>query len=79
VGLLAHTTRGRLFFVADSCWLTRSIVERRPPSSFVNFIADDPRSLRDTIHRLHDFSAANPDIQIVPSHCPDALARLLEL
>ncbi|MFZ1403101.1 MAG: MBL fold metallo-hydrolase [Anaerolineae bacterium] len=79
VGLLAHTTRGRLFFVADSCWLTRSIVERRPPSSFVNFIADDPRSLRDTINRLHGFTAANPDIQIVPSHCPDALARLLEL
>ena len=77
IGLLAHTTRGSLFFVADSCWLTRSIAEQRPPSSFVDFIADDPRRMRQTIDDLHAFSAANPQIQIVPSHCPETLARLL--
>ena len=78
IGMLAHTTRGRIFFVADSCWLARSIVQMRPPSRLVDFIADDPGVLHETIVHLHAFAQACPDVLIVPSHCPDTFAREVE-
>jgi glyoxylase-like metal-dependent hydrolase (beta-lactamase superfamily II) len=75
VGLLATTESGRVLFAADSCWLTRSIRERRPPARLTNFVADDARAIRHTLDRLHAFAAANPDVRLVPSHCPEAFNR----
>lgn len=77
IGLLANTRRGRLFFVADSCWLERSIITQRPPARVADFIADDPAAVRRTIAHLHRFAAACPDVRIVPSHCPETFAREL--
>ena len=75
LGLLAHTDRGQVLFAADSCWLTRSIRERRPPSRLTNVVADSPNSLRATLWRLHAFAAEHPEVRIVPSHCPEAFER----
>lgn len=75
IGLLAETEQGRVFFAADSCWLSRSIYEERPPARVTNFIADSPSALRATLHRLHRFAQAQPETRIVPSHCPEAFAR----
>jgi glyoxylase-like metal-dependent hydrolase (beta-lactamase superfamily II) len=78
LGLLAHTTRGPILFAADGCWLRRSIREQQPPARLTNLFVDDPRALRDTICRLHDFARARPDVVIVPSHCPEAYADEVE-
>lgn len=78
LGLLANTDRGRVLFAADSCWLTRSIRERRPPSRLANPIADSPGALHCTLWRLHVFAAEHPDVRIVPSHCPEAFEREVE-
>lgn len=78
LGLLANTDRGRVLFAADSCWLTRSIRERRPPSRLANPIADSPSALHSTLWRLHAFAAEHPDVRIVPSHCPEAFEREVE-
>ncbi len=75
LGLLAHTNRGRILFAADGCWLRRSIYEQRPPSRITNLVVDDPRAVRTTINRLHDFIQSNSDIILVPSHCPEAFAQ----
>jgi glyoxylase-like metal-dependent hydrolase (beta-lactamase superfamily II) len=75
IGLLARTTRGRVFFAADGCWLTQSIRERRPPSRVTHIFVDDPQAVRTTIAGLHSFSQAWPDVRIIPSHCPEAFAR----
>jgi glyoxylase-like metal-dependent hydrolase (beta-lactamase superfamily II) len=75
MGLLAETERGRVLFAADGCWLSRSIFERRPPSRLTNLIVDDGRAVRDTIDRLHEFTRAQPDVIVVPSHCPVAFQR----
>jgi glyoxylase-like metal-dependent hydrolase (beta-lactamase superfamily II) len=72
LGLLAATQRGPLFFVADSCWLSASVRERRPPHGLTHFFIDDSAALRTTIDRLHDFAAARPEVALVPSHCPEA-------
>jgi glyoxylase-like metal-dependent hydrolase (beta-lactamase superfamily II) len=74
-GLLANTDRGQVLFAADSCWLTRSIRERLPPSRLTSVITDSPNSLHTTIWRLHAFAAEHPDVRIVPSHCPEAFER----
>jgi glyoxylase-like metal-dependent hydrolase (beta-lactamase superfamily II) len=76
LGLLAQTERrGPLFFVADACYLTRSIRENRPPHPATNLFADDGRAVRDTLARLHRFAQARPDVTFVPTHCPEAFAR----
>jgi glyoxylase-like metal-dependent hydrolase (beta-lactamase superfamily II) len=78
MGLLAHTDRGRILFAADGCWLRQSIREQRPPSRLTHLFTDDPGMMRTTIHRLHDFAQAQPDVVIVPSHCPEAFASEVE-
>ena len=78
IGLFAETSRGRFLFAADACYLTRSIAERRPPHRITNLFADDARAVRVTLDRLHAFHRACPDVTIVPTHCPDACARLAE-
>ncbi len=77
IGLLARGERGDLLLAADGCWLSRSYRERRPPPPLINLIADDPRALRATIEKLHDFARARPDVAIVPTHCAEALGREL--
>lgn len=78
IGMLANTTRGQLFFVADSCWLARSVETRRPPARITNFLVDDTTQLQRTIDGLHDFAQARPDVLIVPSHCPETFRREAE-
>ncbi len=78
IGLLAHTERGNILFVADGCWLRRSIRECRPPSRITYLFVDDPAAVRNTIYRLHDFAEFCPDVLIVPSHCPEAYAEEVE-
>ena len=79
VGLFAHTDRGRILFVADSCWLTRSIYTKTPPARLANFIADDTVAVRNTIASLYDFTQACPDVLIVPSHCPETFAQQVDV
>jgi glyoxylase-like metal-dependent hydrolase (beta-lactamase superfamily II) len=78
VGLLAHTSRGRILFAADGSWLRQAIRENRPPARVTNLFVDDAHAVRTTISRLHDFAAACPDVIIVPSHCPEAFAQEVE-
>jgi glyoxylase-like metal-dependent hydrolase (beta-lactamase superfamily II) len=78
LGLLARTEKGRVLFAADSVWLSASYRERRPPHWVTHLFLDDPRALRRTIDRLHDFARANPDLAVIPSHCPEAFAAHAE-
>ena len=78
LGLLAQTERGPIFFVADSCWLSASYREDRPPHRVTHFFIDDAAAMRQTIGRLHRFAAAHADVALVPSHCPEAFARFAE-
>lgn len=75
IGVLANSTRGPVLLAADSCWLSRSYRERRAPPRIANLILDDPRATRKTIDALHVFAVARPDVNIIPTHCPDAFRR----
>jgi len=71
-GLLAQTRRGPLLFAADSAWLTRSIRERKAPSAITRLIVDDAGQVQTTLDKLNRFWQANPQIRILPTHCPEA-------
>jgi glyoxylase-like metal-dependent hydrolase (beta-lactamase superfamily II) len=75
MGLLARTARGTILFAADGCWLSRSIRENTPPARITNPLADNVRAVVATIGHLHTFAQAQPDVTIIPSHCPEAFAR----
>jgi glyoxylase-like metal-dependent hydrolase (beta-lactamase superfamily II) len=78
IGLLANTERGPILFAADGCWMRRSIRERCPPSRITHLFVDDPPAVLNTIYRLHDFTEKCPEVLIVPSHCPEAYAEIVE-
>jgi glyoxylase-like metal-dependent hydrolase (beta-lactamase superfamily II) len=75
MGLLANTSSGRVLFAADSCWLSQAVRQQRPPAGIARFIADSSSAVSDTLARLKRFLEANPDVRLVPSHCPEAFAR----
>ena len=75
IGLLANTDRGRILFAADGAWMQRAIREQRPPHWLTNLFVDDARAVRTTLARLHGFSAACPEVALVPTHCPEAYTR----
>lgn len=75
LGLLVQTERGRVFLAADACWLTRSILENRPPHPLTYFFIDSASALRHTLQQLHEFALACPDVTLIPSHCPVALEQ----
>lgn len=78
IGLLVSTQRGRLLFAADACWLSRAVHEERPPHPLTSLFVDDARAARKTLHALHTFTLACPDVSLVPSHCPEAFRREVE-
>ena len=78
LGLLAQTTRGPLLFAADGCYLREAVRTNRPPHRITHLIVDDPLQVRETLQRLHLFSLARPDVEIIPTHCPEAYHRFVE-
>lgn len=72
IGLLANTDRGRILFAADGAWMQRAVREQRPPHWLTNVFVDDAKAARTTLARLRAFSAACPEVALVPTHCPEA-------
>lgn len=79
LGLIAQTNKGRIFFVADSYYMPASIHERVLPHPITRFFAvDDWGALGQTINHLADFAAVNPDVILLPTHCPEAFRKYAE-
>jgi glyoxylase-like metal-dependent hydrolase (beta-lactamase superfamily II) len=79
LGLLIHTQQGQVFLVADSYYMPASLRERTPPHPITRFFAvDDWQALKQTIHKLADFALANPEVRIIPTHCPDTFRTYVE-
>jgi glyoxylase-like metal-dependent hydrolase (beta-lactamase superfamily II) len=76
-GLLARTEQCETLLCADGAWMRQAIRERRPPSRSTHFFMDDPRVAADTLDRLHAFGQENPQVLLVPTHCPEACRELV--
>ena len=72
IGMMANTEAGPILFAADSIMHRASIRDRRPPGWLTTIIADDVSQIQPTINRLAEFARARPDVEIIPTHCPEA-------
>ena len=75
VGLLARTPQGSQFFAADAAWVTQAIRTPRPPSRLASLILHDPAAAARTLAALQRFTQARPEVEIIPTHCPEVAAR----
>lgn len=75
IGLLANTQRGRILFAADGAWHSQAIREVRPPHAVTRVFVDDFAAVRTTLEGLQRFAQALPDVEIMPTHCPEVYAR----
>jgi glyoxylase-like metal-dependent hydrolase (beta-lactamase superfamily II) len=74
MGLLVQTIQGPVFFVADSCWLSEAVRRNAPPHPITHLFIDSPGEVRTTLAHLHDLKRQQPELTLVPSHCPEAFA-----
>ena len=65
-----------VLLVADACWLSTAFRENRPPHPLTK-ILHDSKAYQDTLQRLYDLSRSEPDLLIVPSHCPETEERIV--
>jgi glyoxylase-like metal-dependent hydrolase (beta-lactamase superfamily II) len=74
LGIYVQSAAGQHFLVADACWLSRAIRDDVMPSRLTALISDDYRSYRRTLGALHALSRQVPELDLIPSHCSDAIA-----
>lgn len=76
LGLLAQTgPHEKKLLAADACWLSEGYRSCREPHPALRFLNGDPRALTETLQKLHALSHAHPDVEILPTHCPEVFAR----
>lgn len=72
LGLWTTSPSGRrALFCADACWLSQGYREQRPASRITELIGDDAGLSLETLRRLHDTWAADPELRVIPAHCPE--------
>jgi glyoxylase-like metal-dependent hydrolase (beta-lactamase superfamily II) len=77
LGLFVQTTHGPVLLVADGCWSTTAYKNNHPPSPLaIRLLFDDVQETLKTLEHLYLFHKSNPDVLIIPSHCPDIAARV---
>jgi nucleoside-diphosphate-sugar epimerase/glyoxylase-like metal-dependent hydrolase (beta-lactamase superfamily II) len=65
----------RVLLVADAAWTSRSYRERILPHPITRFITHRHRQYVEVLDQIRSFADAFPDIEIVPTHCPEVFAR----
>ncbi|MCX8516256.1 MAG: MBL fold metallo-hydrolase, partial [Alphaproteobacteria bacterium] len=68
--------RGKVFLIADATWYMQSIIDGHPALPIVALTHDNQNKYLHTLHNLHQFYHHNPDIQMIPCHCPITWAKL---
>jgi len=71
IGIRFTDTRGRpILLAADACWTSRAFRENRLPHP-VTRLLHEWKSYRTTLRRLHRLHRDEPDLLILPTHCPE--------
>lgn len=77
IGLRFHGPDGTpILLAADACWLSAAYRENRMPHPLTRLL-NDWVTYRATLQRLHDLHIAEPNLRILPTHCPET-AELLK-
>lgn len=73
--LVQRSPDDRAFLVADSVWTSRIYRGNLKPTLPFRLLADSVRDVTTTQQRLHELHCRYPDIEIIPTHCPEVAAR----
>jgi glyoxylase-like metal-dependent hydrolase (beta-lactamase superfamily II) len=81
IGVLLDSVRGqRLLFVGDAAWSIRGVELPSHKSAPLSDLADhDPKTLSDTLWRLHHLHEHDPSLLIVPTHDGEAFRAVAAL
>lgn len=66
-----------VLLAADACWLSRAYRENRLPHPLTKLLHDWP-AYTASLARLHAMHIAEPDLLIVPCHCPETAERIAQ-
>ena len=76
LGALVQTgSTERALLVADAVWTSPTMREDLPLTKYACWIADSASEARETKRRLHKFHRQFPDVEIIPTHCPEVAER----
>ncbi len=76
IGMLVQTAPSPVLLAADGCWLRAAYRDLRPPHPRTHLFVDDPHAVQQTLYNLHHFARAHPEVNIIPTHCPEVLAQV---
>ncbi len=66
----------QVLLAADACWLSTAYRHNLMPHAVTKLLHDWPTYLR-TLDRLHRLHKDEPDLLIVPCHCPETAQRIV--
>lgn len=64
-----------VLLAADACWLSAAYRENRLPHPLTTLLHDGT-AYATTLNRLHDLHRGEPDLMILPTHCPETATYL---
>lgn len=75
MGALVQTANSREFLVADAAWTSSAIRNQVLPHVLTRTFVDDFREIQRTLQKLQQFGQQFPDVNLLPTHCPEVATR----
>ena len=72
-GALLQLGERRVLLAADASWISANHEKLLLPSQAVRLFFDDWEAFQQSLARLHNIFQQHPDIELIPSHCPEAI------
>lgn len=73
--LIESSNHGRVLIAADACWYSATYRDLRWPHPLTRLFQHDNPAYRRTVHKLHDLHQRQPNLPILPLHCPEVYAH----
>lgn len=78
IGLLLSTGSEKYFLCADAVWSSAAYREQRPPHWMAGLIMSSRRQYADSFRKVHQMHKQQPEYRIIPSHCNEVWATLVQ-
>ncbi len=76
IGALLRTAPDRFtFLIADATWTLNALRHRQIPHPLTFSLVDSIMDLRDTVGKLYQLMLSHPEIDLIPTHCPEVAKR----
>ena len=70
IGIITDTDDGKKFLVGDACPNSDVYKQKSFPISEILLTVEKKKSYIDSLNRIRNYYKENPDVEIIPAHCP---------